>query len=569
MLSTATIHDDRTPNGEQAKALGAFYTNEQVADFLAWWAIRSKTDTVMDPSFGGGVFLSAALRRIQRFEGNPRTSVYGVELDQDVYTRTAEKFVEEHSLNREHLICDDFFNVDAKITGKVSAIIGNPPFIRYQRFTEEGRRHAFARAKSRGVELPKLSSSWALFLVHSISMLQPGGRLAMVLPMEVAHAKYARPVLEHLRQSFKSTTFLTFRSKLFEDLSEDTVLILADGNENGPGSFQLRDFAHPSLLANVASCGRFRVAGSQAVNADAIANGHSRLIEYLLPRKARELYCELKASRRTSRLGELADVGIGYVTGANDFFHLTPDEARKRSIPDEFLKPVVRRGRALVGLKFTQSDWNIAANDGEAGFLLHIKKGQPLPPSVEEYLKIGRENGVADTYKCRTRSPWYSVPHVHRPDAFLSYMSGLSPYLVANQANAYAPNSLHVLRIHPMTFLTAESVAALWHTSLTRLSVEIEGHPLGGGMLKLEPTEAENVRVPYPDDSDLILLDSIADELDEMSRKNGHAAAVARADEQLLCKMIGLSQSDCKLLNSAAEQLRARRGYGSPLNELA
>jgi len=569
MLSAATIHGDTTPKAEQAKALGAFYTDEQVADFLAWWAIRSGSDTVMDPSFGGGVFLSAAFRQIQQLGGNPRTSIYGVELDQDVYSRTAGKFNQEFSLNREHLICDDFFNVDAKLTGKVSAIIGNPPFIRYQRFTEQARRHAFARTKARGVELPKLSSSWALFLVHSISMLQPGGRLAMVLPMEVAHAKYARPVLEHLRQSFKSTTFLTFRSKLFADLSEDTVLILADGNENGPGSFQLRDFAHPSLLGNVSSLGKFRVAGSQSVNTDAIASGNSRLIEYLLPRKARELYCELKASHRTSRLGDLADVGIGYVTGANDFFHLTPEDARKRAIPQEFLKPAVRRGRALSGLRFTHTDWNKAAHDGEAGYLLHIKKGQKLPVSVEEYLKIGQANGVSDTYKCRTRSPWYSVPHVHRPDAFLSYMSGLSPYLVANQADAYAPNSLHIVRIHPLTFLSADSIASLWHTSLTRLSVEIEGHPLGGGMLKLEPTEAENVRVPLPDDSDLPLLDSIAEELDEMSRKQGHAAAVARADQQLLCKMIGLSKSDCKLLNSAAEQLRARRGYGSPLNELA
>ena len=569
MLSAVTVHGDPTPKAEQAKALGAFYTDEQVADFLAWWAIRSSADTVMDPSFGGGVFLSAALKQIEQFGGNPSKSIYGVELDQDVYSRTVAKFVEEHSLVREHLICDDFFNVEAKITGKVSAIIGNPPFIRYQRFTEEARRHAFARTKARGVELPKLSSSWALFLVHSISMLQPGGRLAMVLPMEVAHAKYARPVLEHIRQSFKSTTFLTFRSKLFADLSEDTVLILADGNENGPGSFQLRDFAHPSLLGNVSSLGRFRVAGSQSVNADAIASGNSRLIEYFLPRKARELYCELKASHRTSRLGELADVGIGYVTGANDFFHLTPDDARKWAIPEEFLTPAVRRGRALTGLKFTHADWNQAAHDGEAGFLLHIKKGQALSASVEEYLKIGKANGVADTYKCRTRSPWYSVPHVHRPDAFLSYMSGLSPYLVANQADAYAPNSLHILRIRPMTFLSAESVAALWHTSLTRLSVEIEGHPLGGGMLKLEPTEAENVRVPFPGDSNHSSLESIADELDELSRNQGHVAAVARADEQLLCNMLGLSKSDCKLLNSAAEQLRARRGYGSPLNELA
>jgi hypothetical protein len=33
---------------DSAKALGAFYTDIQVADFLVWWAIRSARDTVMD-----------------------------------------------------------------------------------------------------------------------------------------------------------------------------------------------------------------------------------------------------------------------------------------------------------------------------------------------------------------------------------------------------------------------------------------------------------------------------------------------------------------------------------------
>jgi adenine-specific DNA-methyltransferase len=43
---------------DSAKALGAFYTDSQIADFLVWWAIRSSRDTVMDPSFGGGGFLT-------------------------------------------------------------------------------------------------------------------------------------------------------------------------------------------------------------------------------------------------------------------------------------------------------------------------------------------------------------------------------------------------------------------------------------------------------------------------------------------------------------------------------
>src|SRR5690242_13955132 len=64
----ATIHKDAmsgTPENiskNDPKALGAFYTDAQVAEFLVWWAVRSRAETVIDPSFGGGVFLRAACK---------------------------------------------------------------------------------------------------------------------------------------------------------------------------------------------------------------------------------------------------------------------------------------------------------------------------------------------------------------------------------------------------------------------------------------------------------------------------------------------------------------------------
>ena len=45
----------------QQKALGAFYTDEPVAQHLVRWSLRNASDTVLDPSSGGGVFLYAAI----------------------------------------------------------------------------------------------------------------------------------------------------------------------------------------------------------------------------------------------------------------------------------------------------------------------------------------------------------------------------------------------------------------------------------------------------------------------------------------------------------------------------
>ena len=207
---------DHRANG-RSKALGAFYTDAQLAEFLTRWAVRSPNETVMDPSFGEGVFLRAACRRIVSLGGNPGRQVFGIEIDPDVHRRISADLPDELRLRRSNLMQADFFDVDPDRLGKVDVVVGNPPFIRYQRFKGNSRKKALEKAKSHGVSLSKLSSSWAAFLIHSIEMVNKGGRLAFVIPMEIAHAAYALPVIGHLRTSFKEVIFLTFQKKLFRD----------------------------------------------------------------------------------------------------------------------------------------------------------------------------------------------------------------------------------------------------------------------------------------------------------------------------------------------------------------
>ena len=63
------------------------------------------------------------------------------------------------------------------------------------------------------------------------------------------------------------------------------------------------------------------------------------------PASARQAYREFAARGDTKRFGELASIGIGYVSGGNDFFHLRPSQAAELGIPAAFLRPTVRNGR--------------------------------------------------------------------------------------------------------------------------------------------------------------------------------------------------------------------------------
>jgi len=541
-------------SGEDAKSLGAFYTDNQVAEFLVWWGIRTGSDAVLDPSFGGGVFLRAAAKRLAAFGGSPSSQIFGIELDPSVHERITTLLADEFGIGRRNLALNDFFTTEPG-NRRVSVVVGNPPFIRYQRFTGVARDRALHRAAQQGVTVSRLASSWLPFLLHSIAHLKPGGRLAMVIPFELMYAAYARPALQHLRDTFATVTFLTFRQKLFPNLSEDTLLLLAEAKDNGPATFAWRDLAHPGKLADLQQC-PLPLARTRILNASRIAAGEERLIEYLIPSKTRQLYRELAMSPLTASLGQVADVGIGYVTGANEYFHLSPGAAAAWRIPASFLRPALRRGRSLNAVRFTEDDLQGAINTGDAAYLLHIKPEDDLPEGVKKYLKQGEHAGIPKAYKCRVRNPWYCVPHVHHADAFVSYMSGTTPRLVANNTIAVAPNSLHTLRLHKEARTSKDVLAALWQTSLTRLSCELVGHALGGGMLKLEPTEAGRVLIATPPRT---ATDDLAKELDNIARTRGDDAARHHADTLLLRRGIGLTTQDCALLREAATALHERR----------
>jgi len=549
---------ESNPQPDHAKAFGAFYTDAHVARFLVWWAVRSPTDAVLDPSFGGGVFLKCAAERLRELGGWPEAGVHGVELDPSIHAATAAAMGSRFGVPPGNFVRRDFFEVGAEDVADVNVIVGNPPFIRYQRFAGDARRQALARIALGGVQLSELASSWAPFLVHGVQLLPQGGRLAMVLPMEIFHASYAAAVLRFVGRSFRRVYFLTFKRRLFPDLSQDAVLILAEDKGDHEAQIRHRDLASADQLAEMVETGRTTLAAARRLDAPSLLGGRERLVEQLLPRRARQLYAELKRHPDVRRLGELADVGIGYVTGANEFFHVDAARAKQLGLPPNYLRRAVTRGRALRGLRFTQADWDAALADGDAAFLLHPPDAAKLPDAVARYVAAGERNGVNSGYKCRSRKPWYRVPHVYVPDAFLTYMSGLCPRLVANECAAVAPNTLHVVRLRPLAAVGAAELATVWQSSLTRLSVEVEGHSMGGGMLKLEPTEAQRVVVaahPLRGDASA----RTAEVLDKLIRGGGEEAADASVDKLVLVQGLGLSEKDCRTLRAAARALRTRR----------
>jgi hypothetical protein len=210
----------------------------------------------------------------------------------------------------------------------------------------------------------------------------------------------------------------------------------------------------------------------------------------------RDVYQRL--SVESQRFRDFATIGIGYVTGANDFFHLRPSVAERWQIPDEFLQPTVRNGRALPSERLTDADLAQWRKNDQPVLLLRLGKQSNLTAGLKRYLATEEANEARQAYKCRVRDPWYSVPDVRVPDFFLTYMSGRNVSLVRNEAGASCTNSVHAVQMKNPAVL--RRIARVRESAIFQLSSELEGHPLGGGMLKLEPREAARILMPHAKD---------------------------------------------------------------------
>jgi adenine-specific DNA-methyltransferase len=478
-----------SPAISSQKRAGAYYTPDAAAAALVRWALRDSNDRMLDPSCGDG-----------RFIAQHRNSV-GIE--QDVAAARIAMERAPGSLVHE----GEFFSWASSTIERFDCAVGNPPFIRYQTFKGRTRERALSLCNKLGASFSGLASSWAPFLVATASLLLPGGRMAFIVPAEIGHAPYAAPLLEYLTAHFSTVHVVAVRDKLFPELSEDCWLLYADGFAGATGEIafsvldQFKPTARPPRAHLRISLTEWRTLWKR------------RLRPFLLSETTRELYREVISRPDTRRFGELAAIGIGYVSGSNAFFHMRPSEAAERGIPDAFLYPTVRNGRVLPPRRVTAATVDSWRRADEPILLLRIPKdAPPLPKAVRRYLETDDGYRVREGYKCRMREPWYSVPDVQIPDFFLTYMSGREPSLVRNDAGCTCTNSVHSVRVRDRAVLP--QLLRSWGSSFVRLSCEIEGHPLGGGLLKLEPREATAIALPHraaePCISSRVIEDGIA-----------------------------------------------------------
>lgn len=473
---------------DELKLRGGYYTPGRIAKFLSEWAAdalpKVSSLKALEPSAGDGAFVSALAQVL------PESRITAVELSHV----EAHKIQSMQLANVEVVSKDVFSWYDTKVDRTFDLVVGNPPFIRYQSFPEMHRDAGFRLMREVGLNPNRLTNAWVPFVVLAARALKPGGQLAMVLPAELLQVSYAGELRAFLARNFSQINVVTFRQLVFQGIQQETVLLMA--TRASPDAKQGAEMRFLQL-DDQSELQRRIVEQHERVPAD-LDHAREKWIQYYLSKRELGLIRELEQSDTLTTLGQLAHIDVGVVTGRNEFFVLKPSEALDRGIRDSCL-PMVGRSSQVPGLQLTLEDWRGLESADAKCLLMQLGKAprNELSTAARRYVEWGESRAFDAGYKCKIRLPeWWFVPSTAVPDAFLVRQIHDGPRIINNLAKATCTDTIHRVRVRPG--VDSEYLAASSMNSVTFAFSEIRGRSYGGGVLELEPTEAEGLPFPFP-----------------------------------------------------------------------
>ena len=546
----------RFSNLDPDKLRGGYYTTAGIAEWLCAWAIRGKDDLVLEPSCGDGTFLEAAARRLHELSARGKEyakHLFGVEILAAEADKARARLASQVGFLAASVVETSDFFAWWKLPNRplFDVVVGNPPFIRYQNFPEPYRSRAMQIMQEQGLSPNRLTNIWAPFVVAAAAALRPGGRMALVLPAELLQVSYAAQLRSFLADSFGRIDLITCNELFFERAEQEVLLLLAD---DARVSCSERDSCEVTLTEadSVADIvGRPPASVLKRASRKTVCHDSEKWLKYFLSASEIAFMRELRASGAAMPLSTFASVNVGVVTGKNQFFVLRKSEIDAHGLQG-YTIPLVSRSAHLAGARFGKRDWKRLAADDQLVNLLHLAliNGARPNDALESYIRLGEKQKAHEGYKCSIREPWYAVPSVWTPDAFVFRQIYDFPRMILNTAEATSTDTIHRMRCTT----SPPTVIANTYTSLTATSAEIEGRSYGGGVLELEPTEAERLLMPARLGPALSL-----EECDRLIRDDRLNEVLDENDRLILQETMGLSATECRMLRRVWEKMRDRR----------
>ncbi len=425
--------------------------------------------------------------------------------------------------------------------GRWDGAAGNPPYIRFGNWSPEQREPALELMRCEGLKPTKLTNAWVPCVVASTATVRDGGRVGLVLPAELLQVSYAAQLRDYLLSHYSAITLITFERLVFDGVMQEVVLFLG---VRGKGPAEMRT-VH---LKDASRLGSAKLDGPAAPT---LVHDHEKWTKYFLKPRQIQLLRRLKKSPDLITVGSVASVDVGIVTGRNSFFTFSDADADWLDLKKHCV-PLVSRSVQLSGLVYDGPcrDNDLASN--HRTWILNAP-ADATDPALMRHIESGEAADVHLGYKCSLRKPWWTTPSMWCPEIFMLRQIHSAPRMTVNGVNATSTDTVHRVRVNAEVDPVALSTA--FHNSATFAFSEILGRSYGGGILELEPREAELLPVPSPD----LVSRDLAVDVDLLLKAGEVMKAVDLVDRHLLVDGLGWSPKQVAECQAAWMALRNRR----------
>jgi adenine-specific DNA-methyltransferase len=535
-------------NESRTKLRGGYYTNPEIAKFLARWVFALNPQSLLEPSCGDGVFIDA----INQLNTGCLQSLVACEIDPSEANKAKRRTRALHTAVNSSVLTVDFLEWSLSKIDRpfaVDGVLGNPPFVRYQYLGDAQQSRMQNVFKLFNLPFTKHTNVWVPFVLLSIADLRPGGRLAMVVPSEILHVLYAQSLRTFLASECSRILIIDPEELWFSDTLQGVVLLLAEKktNETDKGHGVAIKQVRSRAFLNDDPAAYF--ANAEYSNGEVIKG---KWMPALLTSKERNLLKKLSRRPGVVRFGDVADVDVGIVTGANKFF-LVPNEVVDQYGLHQWARPMFGRSAHVRGVIYDEKSHDENRRAGLPANFLWFKEAElrDLPDRVRQYILKGEAEQLHRRYKCRIRTPWYGVPYVSTAPVAMLKRAHDYPRLILNRAEAYTTDTAY--RVRPSRVESGQLVYSFVN-SLTALTAELEGRHYGGGVLELVPSEIERLLIPITPPEPALL-----ERLNQAIRRDGPPEKVLHMQDDVLLGQVGLGQQERELLFCAWDRLRSRR----------
>ena len=459
--------------------LGQYYTPPEIIELISRLTINDPNAVVLDPACGSGGFLVKAYHRLSELQSRHvepsheeiLSQINGVDINRFPAHLSAINLAVQNITKRTNIVrieIADFFNIKhghtrfarkgvnskgeegqeseepTPIPNEVDVVVSNPPYIRQEKIIDKDivRKHL----QEIKVDLEERADIYAYFFTHSYQFLSAKGVIGFITSDKWLDTQYGIQLSKFFLEHFEIKSIIKFDKQVFSDpLIGTAVTILQKQDSNAKRDsnqvklLRLKSNMDIEQIVRLATENRQAETVYDSTSYRLVFKSQSDLakewkwMRYLY---APQIYFDIMKTGKLTLLDQVAELTRGRVTGANEFFYMTAEEAKARGLEHRFLRPIMKAIAQAEFINFKKEDTEWLCLDLHSlveRILADVRQDNELrksdatlvervksqikteSPSLYKYIESGEEQGFNKTPTCKNRKIWFDVGELLRP----------------------------------------------------------------------------------------------------------------------------------------------------------